>query len=295
MKSNNGTAADKSILDYMLALNECASISEAAARCGIGQSALSNALKHLETQLETRLYDRKAGAMTAEGAVYVAYARKVLRICDECREALNAMTEGSFALGLDSCLGNSVAEELKERISPLSPRLRFSVISAERETLARRVREGTLDMYCAFEREEVLPGQITRSAAPIPLYLAIPARNYTPGADLQAILRSNVLLLQRSPVLMECVEQFFRRADLRPDRVSETNSYDMARILMEQADAVCVAPAVLCPDFGNTCFLRLSGAEVTPKFVYPADSPASQIREEIILAFPEISARCQGV
>ena len=292
MKNSSGNPGDRSILDYMLALEESATISEAAARCGIGQSALSNALKRLESQLETRLYDRKAGVLTPAGEIYAKYAKEILQVCGECRAALDAMTEGSFALGLSSCLGDTVAVRVKDLIGRAGPRLRFSMISAEYETLAQRVAAGTLDMYCAFDSGNTVPGFITRSAEPVPLCLAVPG--WAGSRDLQAILSSHVLLLLRDPAMTECMRQFLRRGELQPLRISETNSYDMARLLMEQGGAVCAAPAVLEPEFPGVSFIPLPGCALTPVFVYRAYSPAAQIREEIILAITEICGCGRG-
>ena len=69
-------------MEYMIAISEEKSLSRAAERLLISQAALSQHVKKLETELDTRLFERQHGhlVLTDAGRVYVNGARRVLDI-----------------------------------------------------------------------------------------------------------------------------------------------------------------------------------------------------------------------
>lgn len=289
-------SGEQCILDYMLVLDRAKSISEAAARCGVGQSALSNALKHLETELGIRLYDRKAGCMTQAGSIYVRNAERILSVYERCKAELSLMKKGTFTLGIGRYLGNSVASGLTERIYQAFPDLGFSIELESRETLRRLLLEHRLDMYLAFEAGGPLPGCIVQSAQPVPLYLAGAARIFKdadrPDPDVFSGL--TFLKLQNDTVLSETAQHWMKKQGLFPGRTSETNSLEMARLLLSQADAFTVLPGCALSGFSGFRFLPMKGAFISPVFVSRAGSPESQLREEIRILLPEVMNACSA-
>ena len=278
--------SDIGLLDYLLILSRARNLSEAAKQCGISQSALSNALKHLEAQLGVRLYDRKACAMTPAGNIYIRNAEQILVLCRECREKLETMKRGSFTLGVDRYLGNGITNALTEYIYRNFPELGFSVVLDSLENLRRLLSEGTLDMYCAFERASALPGCIQRGTQPLQLYLT----GSEESGDGLSVKAPGLTFLkpEGDTALWEAADQWMKKQALHPAHISETNSFDLAKLLISQTDTATVIPASVLPEFTAFRLVPMKGASVLPVFVYRADAAENQIREEILAAFPEI-------
>ena len=77
-------------IDYVLAVAQYQSVSQAAKALFISQPALSKYLGNLEKRLGVPLFDRSGRqlALTEAGELYVKYAREIARSADGLREAL---------------------------------------------------------------------------------------------------------------------------------------------------------------------------------------------------------------
>ena len=81
---------------YAVEIAKCGSMNKAAEKLYVGQSALSRAIKELEAGLGVTLFERSAKGMTltADGEVFVRYARTVLKQVDEIENMFNEGAAG---------------------------------------------------------------------------------------------------------------------------------------------------------------------------------------------------------
>ncbi len=92
-------------LEYLLAIVNCGSFSQAAERCFVTQPSLSMQIKNLEDELGVMLLDRtkKPIVPTQAGEVVVARAREVLLAYDRVKESvaeLQGSVDGHLRLGV---------------------------------------------------------------------------------------------------------------------------------------------------------------------------------------------------
>lgn len=83
-------------MKYAVTIADTNSINKAAEKLYVGQSALSRAIKELEAGLGVTLFERSAKGMTltADGEVFVRYARTVLKQVDEIKNMFNEGAAG---------------------------------------------------------------------------------------------------------------------------------------------------------------------------------------------------------
>ncbi len=83
-------------MKYAVTIADTNSINKAAEKLYVGQSALSRAIKELEAGLGVTLFERSAKGMTltADGEVFVRYARTVLKQVDEIENMFNEGAAG---------------------------------------------------------------------------------------------------------------------------------------------------------------------------------------------------------
>lgn len=83
-------------MKYAVTIADTNSINKAAEKLYVGQSALSRAIKELEVGLGVTLFERSAKGMTltADGEVFVRYARTVLKQVDEIENMFNEGAAG---------------------------------------------------------------------------------------------------------------------------------------------------------------------------------------------------------
>ncbi len=127
---------DVRLLEYLVIIEEERNLSRAAERIHISQSALSQNLFKIETELGAPLFlrERKRWTPTEVGRSYLAGARELIRIKKETYEKLSALSEkGSDAIRLAICpqvytlYSGAILSAVKEAV----PKLRVDFYRAD--------------------------------------------------------------------------------------------------------------------------------------------------------------------
>ncbi len=148
-------------LEAFLAVARKANFSRAAADLAISQSALSQRILNLESQLETTLFvrDRAGSRLTPEGEELLRYAQTQESLEEEFLSSrLGAGLSGSLRVGSFSSLTRSL---VLPALAPLAREhgFRLSVFSRELEELPELLRQGEADLVLLdreLEREGVV-------------------------------------------------------------------------------------------------------------------------------------------
>jgi DNA-binding transcriptional LysR family regulator len=138
-------------LRYFMEVANAGSITEAAARLEVAPSAVSRQIGRLERELDTLLFERRARGMTlnSAGEVLVAHARRawldIERVSDEIL-ALRGLRQGEVRLAATEGFAYDFLPGLVAEFQARSPGIRFSVDMCVQGEVARRVREGVVDL-----------------------------------------------------------------------------------------------------------------------------------------------------
>ena len=138
-------------LQYFLALTETEHFGRAAERCFVSQSAFSNAIKELETTLETQLVDRtnRNVTITATGQQVAVQARLVLRDLDSLVETAQGQKEpltGEMRLGVIPTIAPFILPDALPRLREQYPDLRMLLIEDQTQRVYTRLMAGELDL-----------------------------------------------------------------------------------------------------------------------------------------------------
>ncbi len=141
-------------LSYVLAIARHQSFSLAALDCAVSQPALSKQIKHLELQLQVKLFERtkRHVALTAAGIRFVEQASTVL---DEAEKllAFSAHHEhplsGPFRLGAIASVCPYLLPYFVGGLKTAFPDLQLMVIEGFTEDLVSALRQGKLDAVIA--------------------------------------------------------------------------------------------------------------------------------------------------
>lgn len=149
-------------MEYLVALADEQQFTRAAAACHVSQSGLSAAIRSLEEELGTTLFDRTTRRVvpTDAGLALLPHARTMLAQAAAARDAVVRASHelsGSLRVGSEQCLGMVDVNALLERVHLLYPLVELEFTQAGSHELVARVNEGTLDV--AFVAGG---GQVTR-------------------------------------------------------------------------------------------------------------------------------------
>lgn len=140
------------VLRYFLAVAREESISRAADKLHITQPTLSRQLMDLETELDTRLFDRsrqsRSITLTKEGWRFLQRAEEIVELADrtaaEFRPEPDAL-EGDLYIGLPETVSMQFIVHTIRRLREKYPRLRYHLQDGNEHDVSEQLNSGLLD------------------------------------------------------------------------------------------------------------------------------------------------------
>ncbi|MBS0219187.1 MAG: LysR family transcriptional regulator [Proteobacteria bacterium] len=143
-------------LRYFVKIVDAGSFSRAAATIHVAQPALSQQIAELEERLGIGLLLRTARGVrpTPAGEALYREAVSILRQVEQLPDIVRstgAEAEGTVSLGMSTTLAAQFSGPLMEASRTALPKVLLKLISADSETLKRRIEAHTLDLAVVFE------------------------------------------------------------------------------------------------------------------------------------------------
>jgi DNA-binding transcriptional LysR family regulator len=147
-------------MHYFLALIEERQFTRAAALCGVSQSGLSAAIRALEEDLGTRLFERNTRYVeaTPAGRALTGHARLLVAAEAAAREAVadvSKLVAGPLRVGTEQCLGGVEVAPLLERIHRAHPGVDIEFLQEGSHELMSMLRAGRLDVAFVADGADV--------------------------------------------------------------------------------------------------------------------------------------------
>ena len=138
-------------LQYFVALVETGHFGRAAAASFVSQSAFSNAIKELESALDTQLVDRtnRQVTITAKGQQVATQARLVLRDLDHLIELAAGEKQpltGELRLGVIPTIAPFLLPRVLPKLRREYPQLKLYLAEDQTQRIYKRLMEGELDV-----------------------------------------------------------------------------------------------------------------------------------------------------
>jgi len=191
-------------LRTFLAVAEAGSVSDAADRLVVSQSAVSASLAGLQRELGVRLLERHGRGirLTDEGAVYAGYARRILGLLDEALIAArdgNRPERGHVRLGAVPTAGEQVVPGYLATFRRRYPRAQVSLEVAARDDVFARLTAHEVDVAVAG-RPPASSALVSRAVADNDLVLvAVPGLVPTDRRRVELAVLAAVPWLLREP------------------------------------------------------------------------------------------------
>lgn len=140
------------VLRYFLAVAREESISRAAEKLHITQPTLSRQLMELETELDTRLFDRsrqsRSISLTRDGYRFLHRAEEIVALADRTAAEFRAeadILEGDLYLGMSETVSMQFITQTVHRLHEQYPRLRFHLQDGNERDVSEQLASGLLD------------------------------------------------------------------------------------------------------------------------------------------------------
>ena len=147
-------------LKYFVAIVESASISKAAAKVHVAQSALSLQVSHLEEELGTKLLHRSGSGVTTteRGETFLRHARTVLQQVRDAKMAVRTGLDGpagEVTLAIPQSVSNALALPLIKACRTRLPRVWLRITEELSGHLAEQLRRSQTMLAILFDDGEL--------------------------------------------------------------------------------------------------------------------------------------------
>ncbi len=235
---------------YFVAVADSFSVSRAAAELHISQSAVTSAIRELETELGAPLFERnpRGVTLTTQGHQFLLHARRILGAMTEASHSLKAVAQqdqGRLTIGVTTLVAGYYLSEALGRFRRAFPAVQIEVKEDEQPFLEHQIVNGEVDVGILMTnrtiRQEAFDTELlTRS--PLRLWLAA-------NHPLCAESTLSLTALGEEPMISLTADQLdqnhrWRPAPLRhlPRIVLRTASVEAVRSLVASQLGVALLP-----------------------------------------------------
>ncbi|TGA92958.1 LysR family transcriptional regulator [Streptomyces sp. MZ04] len=226
-------------LRYFLAAAELGSMTAAAQRVNVSQSAVSTAVHHLERELGVQLLIRrhaKGLELTAAGERFLHELRGFLTHGDELAESARSLGSdlvGELAVGCFQTLAPFYLPRLLREFAERQPAVRVEVVEGDIPAVQESLRTGACELAILYDMD--LDRDIEREVlAMAPPYALVPAGHRLAGSTgaRLADLADEPMILLDLPASRDYFQSVAARAGFRPRISHRTKSYETVRALV---------------------------------------------------------------
>jgi len=243
-------------MKYFVAVVDSGSVSRAAGRLFVAQSALSKQISDLETDLDVILLHRSHSGVfpTESGKVFYEYCKAILKQMGDAREAVHFPAEaivGNVVVGVPQSASVALALPLINAVQAQLPNISLHINEELTGNLLEQLRQGHVDL-AVFTSNIELQGFSFSPIAQEDFYLVTPAklpRGEGEGdASLEEALSGPLMLsgLQHSHCLRSIIEETVARLGLHmPALLAEINSVHILKTAVEAGKGNTIMPLAL--------------------------------------------------
>ena len=213
-------------LRYFVAIADHGSLSKAAERVYVAQSALSHQMAQLESELGARLFDRsrRGVELTEAGQRFFPHAVAILRQTEEAVASVRSTDqepEGHVVFGIPHSASHALALPLLRAVRQRHPKVTLELTEELTGNLTRQLRTGQIQLAVLFDDGQ-LSGFTSTRVLREQLHLIEPAQARGPGRRVLSLKQAlaHPLVLPASPHgVRPIIEGAAAAAGLPPPRV----------------------------------------------------------------------------
>lgn len=230
-------------LEYFVAAAETGSVTAAAARVFLSQSAVSTALAELEENLGVQLFVRHARGLTLTtvGHSILRTARQLLEQADDLErsaEEHNESLSGTLTVGCYTTLAPHLLPPVLDAYLTANPRVDLTFVVGSHAQLRSRLLDGTCDVALLYDYDfapDLLAGDVQKVALQaIPPHVLLPEGHALAALESIPIerLTAEPLILFDLPPGGDYFQSLFTLHGLTPTIRFRTTEFELVRALV---------------------------------------------------------------
>ncbi|MET0546178.1 MAG: LysR substrate-binding domain-containing protein [Caulobacterales bacterium] len=237
---------------YFIAVAEARSVAGATLLLNISQSAVTEAIKALETDLGAALFERHARGMvlTHAGHQFLRHAHQILESVREAKQALSIRPDalaGTLNIGVTPLVTGYFLPVLLDRYQRVFPKVKVHVVEDERPYIEHLLVNGEIDvallMVSLIENRQALDAYpVIQSSWRV--WLPVSHRLCEQEAVSAADLKDECLIMTRLEELEGATRPLWAAVG-QPQQIIRTASVEAVRSLVANGAGATILPDVL--------------------------------------------------
>jgi DNA-binding transcriptional LysR family regulator len=240
-------------LRYFCAVADYGSFSEAGRQLHVSQSAISEQIADLESEVGGTLFNRTSGRtrLTIHGQLFLAEARKTLIAADRAIEVTHlslAGEVGSLSIGFFLWGAGGFFARMIRDYRKLHPGIKLSLFEMRTPEQMEALMSGKIEV--AFARPLEPPFDRTLRAEPLyrdPVVVALPRDHPLAGkpVSIDALMAERFVLCDRqmTPGLFDSIVALCSTAGFSPNIVNTAATWSSVLTLVESGEGVALVPS----------------------------------------------------
>jgi DNA-binding transcriptional LysR family regulator len=237
-------------LQYFAAVAEHGSVSLAAQKLSISQSAVTEAVKDLEADLGVQLFERHARglAITHRGHQFLRHAKTILTEVSGARRALESDRQavgGTLQIGVTSLMAGYVMSDLLAKYRRANPQVQVTAFEDSGEYLEHLLIGGELDvavMVISNQRNSTALQTEILDVSPFRLWLPLGHRLAAKDGISLADVTAEPLIMLNIDEMEEEATNLLSALGTRPRVAFRTRSVEAVRSLVATGAGVALLP-----------------------------------------------------
>ncbi len=235
-------------LRYFVGAAETGQVSRAAVELNISQSAVTGAIKQLERQLGTRLFDRHPNgvSLTFEGSRFLQHARNIVASVNEAMRVPSASTakvQGAIRVGVTYTVAGYFLPQHQARFSRSYPTVTIELSEAPRTTIEEELMNGRMDIAVMLtsnlENRMALDHEtLIRSRRRLWLPIDHPMTRM-PEIRLEQVAQEPYVMLTVDEA-HQTTERYWENTPYRPKTIFRTSSVEAVRSMVANGMGITV-------------------------------------------------------
>ncbi len=233
---------------YFIATSESGKVSQAAAELHVSQSAITTAIKNLESLLDTKLFERQSHGVTLtyEGNLFLQQAKFIMQAVEEAIRLPNrnkVAIKGRVKLAVSYTVAGYFLPSYLSRFNRSFPNVELKLVEADRTNIEEGIIDGTFDLAMILTSNLVNQEDIYIET------LFQSCRRLWLSPDHEFIGRSGVSLQEVSaqPYIMLTVDEasntalrYWNQTPYRPNIIFRTSSIEAIRSMVANGMGVTI-------------------------------------------------------
>lgn len=239
-------------LQMLVAAAEATSLQKAADRVNRTPQAVSMAIEKLEDEIGVLLFDRTSSRgfrLTAEGEVFVDYARRSLLLLNEALAAVEQVGSARrcrLRIGANQSIGEYLLPRITHTFQDQNPGTKLKIVIGFSKSILSALRSGDVDLALVADK----PRDKELTVQPLMTDRLIAILN--PGhplagqesIQLNALGTESLVLLPETSELRGRVVETFRRFGIQLNLHVETGTLDSIKRLVAQNMGIGIVPSL---------------------------------------------------